>query len=137
MELGEKVADKDYYDILGVRQNAARDEIELAYKGRRTQYHPDRYSQSDVETLAWATSKMQAVNEAYQVLDSADLRAEFDRRRSSDVSTRSKPERQDATSAQEVNEAASVLLKPEWSWSYDKVYARPNIPYKKLEGAIC
>lgn len=37
----------DPYDILGIRPNAGRDEIELAYKGRRSQYHPDRYAQSD------------------------------------------------------------------------------------------
>ena len=74
---------KDYYEILGVRPNAAQEEIELAYKGRRSQYHPDRYAQSDADTQAWATAKMQEVNEAYQVLASAESRSTFDRRRAS------------------------------------------------------
>lgn len=47
----------DPYGVLGIRPSAGRDEIELAYKGRRSQYHPDRYAQSDAETQAWATGK--------------------------------------------------------------------------------
>lgn len=35
-----------------------------------------------------------------------------------------------------MKEAASILLKPEWEWFHDKVYARPNIPRRTLEGAI-
>ena len=53
------------YDVLGIRPNAGRDEIELAYKGRRSQYHPDRYAQADAETQAWANTCMQDVNAAY------------------------------------------------------------------------
>ena len=126
----------DPYEILGVRPSAGSEEIELAYKGRRSQYHPDRYAQSDAETQAWATAKMQNVNEAYRVLTSPELRAGFDRRRPSS-GTAGQPSQQ-ARPAPALNamDAASVLLKPEWEWFHDKVYARPNIPHKKLEGAI-
>lgn len=127
---------KDYYEILGVRPNAGREEIELAYKGRRSQYHPDRYAQADAETQAWATDKMQQVNEAYQALTSTELRARFDQRRASDRSANSPPMQERAAPASEIKDAASVLLKPEWEWFHDKVYARPNIPRRKLEGAI-
>ncbi|HHA2706543.1 TPA: DnaJ domain-containing protein [Stenotrophomonas maltophilia] len=66
----------DPCEILGIRPNAGRDEIEPAYKGRRSQYHPDRYAQSDAE--AWATGKLQAFNQAYAVLSDPEERARFD-----------------------------------------------------------
>ncbi|MBB6064984.1 J domain-containing protein [Pseudoxanthomonas broegbernensis] len=128
----------DPYDILGVRPNAGRDEIELAYKGRRSQYHPDRYAQSDAETQAWATGKMQEVNQAYRVLNEPQTRAEFDQRAASARSgSRSPPVPEPQTSAEVgIPDVASILLKPEWEWFHDNMYARPKIPRKKLEGAI-
>jgi len=69
---------KDYYTILGIRPNASAVEIELAYKGRRTQYHPDKYSNSDAETIRWATINMQEVNEAYAALSNASDRSKYD-----------------------------------------------------------
>lgn len=126
----------DPYEILGVRPSAGSDEIELAYKGRRSQYHPDRYTQSDAETQAWATARMQDVNEAYRVLTSPELRAGVDRRRSPNGTAEHPSQQARPAPAQNAIDAASVLLKPEWEWFHDKVYARPNIPHKKLEGAI-
>lgn len=127
---------KDYYEILGVRPNAAQEEIELAYKGRRSQYHPDRYAQSDADTQAWATAKMQEVNEAYQVLASAESRAMFDRLRATGDNSRPDARQEHAAPESRIQDAAAILLKPEWEWFHDKVYARPNIPRKKLEAAI-
>ncbi len=68
----------DPYSVLGVRKNASSNEIELAYKGRRSQYHPDRYANEGEETIRWATSEMQRVNEAYRVLTDPKQRARFD-----------------------------------------------------------
>lgn len=130
------MSNKDYYEILGVRPNAAQEEIELAYKGRRSQYHPDRYAQSDPETQAWATAKMQEINEAYQELASAERRALFNRQRTSGGASRSDASQQHAPSESNFKDAASILLKPEWEWFHDNVYARPDIPRKKLEAAI-
>lgn len=130
------MSEQDHYEILGIRPSAARGEIDLAYKGRRSQYHPDRYSQADAETQAWATDKMQQVNEAYRVLTSAESRSTFDRRRpSSDVGHRPS-RREEAPPAPRNIDPAAVLLNPKWEWFHDKVYARPNIPPRKLEGAI-
>lgn len=126
----------DPYEILGIRPNAGRDEIELAYKGRRSQYHPDRYAQSDAETQAWATGKMQEVNEAYRLLRQSDLRAEVDRRKASGHPKSDQPSRGQAAADSGIPDVAAILLKQEWEWFHDKVYARPNIPRKKLEGAI-
>lgn len=68
----------DYYDVLGIRPNAGLIEIELAFRGRRTQYHPDRYDQSDSDAVRWATQKMQEVNEAFAVLSNPHRRRVFD-----------------------------------------------------------
>lgn len=128
----------DPYEVLGIRPNAGRDEIELAYKGRRSQYHPDRYAQSDAETQAWATSKMQEVNQAYRVLNESQTRADFDQRATSARSGSRPPPVPEPQPSAEVGapDVASILLKPEWEWFHDNVYARPKIPRKKLEGAI-
>lgn len=56
------------HDVLGVRPNAGADEIELAYRSRRAQYHPDKYTNADPATVGWATGKMQEVNAAYEAL---------------------------------------------------------------------
>lgn len=56
------------HDVLGVRPNAGADEIELAYRSRRAQYHPDKYANADASTVGWATGKMQEVNAAYAAL---------------------------------------------------------------------
>lgn len=69
---------KDYYDILGIRPTAKQTEIDLAYKGRRTQYHPDKYPNTDAETMRWATTKMQEVNEAYETLSNPQAKARYD-----------------------------------------------------------
>lgn len=135
---GKDVSEQDHYEILGIRPNAGRDEIDLAYKGRRSQYHPDRYSQADAETQAWATGKMQQVNEAYRVLTSVASRATFDRRRprpSAEAGQRS-PRQDETPPTPRSIDPAAVLLNPKWEWFHDKVYAKPNIPPRKLEGAI-
>ncbi|CAE6768273.1 J domain-containing protein [Paraburkholderia domus] len=69
---------KNYYDVLGIRPTARQGEIELAFKGRRTQYHPDKYADADLDTQKWATANMQEINEAYTVLCDADKRQRYD-----------------------------------------------------------
>lgn len=58
----------DHAEVLGIRPGASRNEIELAYRGRRSQYHPDRYAGEGAEAVEWATGKMKDVNVAYKAL---------------------------------------------------------------------
>lgn len=138
----------NYYDVLGVRPNAGLEEIELAYKGRRSQYHPDRYSQADEETQAWATRKMQELNEAYATLTDRTARATHDRQ-TKDAAQPKQEERPQSgpppmppQPAPSTTPAAAESLAGYFSrkfgsglgWS--KVFVAPQIPLKKVSGAL-
>ena len=64
---------KDYYKILGVSENADKDELKSAFRKLAKKYHPDR--NKDDES---AKAKFQEVNEAYNVLSNESSRKEYD-----------------------------------------------------------
>lgn len=64
---------KDYYKILGVSKKADEKEIKKAYRKLARQYHPDHNPGNDS-----AEEKFKEINEAYEVLGSADNRAKYD-----------------------------------------------------------
>ena len=53
---------RDYYDILGIKKGASKDEIKSAYRTLAKKYHPDINKAPDAE------SKFKEVQEAYDVL---------------------------------------------------------------------
>ncbi len=65
----------DYYEVLGVKQDATVEEIKKAYKKLAIKYHPDRYKGDKAE----GTEKFREVNEAYVVLTDAEKRAKYDK----------------------------------------------------------
>jgi molecular chaperone DnaJ len=67
------MAERDYYDVLGVGRDASDDEIKAAFRKLARQYHPD------VNKAADAEEKFKEINEAYGVLSDADKRARYDR----------------------------------------------------------
>jgi len=129
---------ENHYEILGVRPEAPLWEIELAYKGRRSQYHPDRYTAGDEAAVAWATAKMQAVNRAYAVLKDPDQRELFDRTQASagpDPTPRTErakaPEPPPLRSLREALQGHMFSNEP-----FERVFVAPNIPRKKLLAAL-
>ena len=66
------MAEKTYYEVLGVARDASLDEIKKAYRRLVRQYHPD------VSTDPDADKKTSEINQAYNVLKDADKRADYD-----------------------------------------------------------
>ena len=66
---------RDYYQILGVPQEATFEEIRAAFRERAREYHPDRNPSPD------AVDRMQEINEAYEVLRDEQQRVAYDRAR--------------------------------------------------------
>ncbi len=73
------MAQKNYYDILGVSKSASDAEIKKAYKKMAMQYHPDR-NKGDKK----AEAKFKEINEAYQVLGDATKKKNYDQFGSAD-----------------------------------------------------
>ncbi len=130
--------EENHYEVLGVRPEAPLWEIELAYKGRRSQYHPDRYTAGDESAVAWATAKMQAVNKAYAVLKDPDQRQRFDRFQATarpspgpEAPQTKAPEPPPLRSLKQALEGLELSNEP-----FERVFVAPNIPRKKLQGAL-
>mgnify|MGYP003942040813 CR=1 FL=1 len=67
------MSNRDYYEILGVSQNASNDEIRAAFRKLARQYHPD--VAKDKKT---AEQKFKEINEAYEVLGDPAKRKKYD-----------------------------------------------------------
>jgi len=64
---------KDYYEILGVSQNASESEIKSSYRKLAMQFHPDK-NPGDKE----AEEKFKEAAEAYEVLSNSEKRVRYD-----------------------------------------------------------
>lgn len=67
------MAQRDYYEILGVQRNATAEELKSAFRKMARQYHPDVNKESDAE------ERFKEINEAYAVLSDDEKRAAYDR----------------------------------------------------------
>ncbi len=67
---------KNYYQVLGVAENAAAEDIKKAYRKLAVKYHPDK-NQGSKE----AESKFKEISEAYYVLSDDKKRAQYDQMR--------------------------------------------------------
>jgi DnaJ-class molecular chaperone len=66
----------DYYEVLGVKNNATQEEIRKTYRQLSLKYHPDR------NTDPSATEKYKQINEAYETLGDSSERTKYDMMRS-------------------------------------------------------
>ncbi|TAH35920.1 MAG: molecular chaperone DnaJ [Planctomycetota bacterium] len=67
------MAQRDYYEVLGVPRDADPETIKRAFRKLALQYHPDRNKEPD------ADKKFKAVAEAYAVLSDPEKRSRYDR----------------------------------------------------------
>ncbi len=63
-----------YYDLLDVHPSASAIEIRRAYRDLSKKYHPD----TTILSTAAATSKFQALNQAYAVISNPERRLTYD-----------------------------------------------------------
>jgi curved DNA-binding protein CbpA len=61
---------REYYDILGLEENATQEEIKIQYKRRAGKYHPDKISGN--------SEVMQKLNRAYACLSDAHKKSKYD-----------------------------------------------------------
>jgi curved DNA-binding protein len=67
---------KNFYEILGVQENATADEIKKAYRKLAVQYHPDK-NPDDKQ----AEERFKSIADAYDTLGDEQKRAKYDRQR--------------------------------------------------------
>ena len=65
---------RDFYEILGVSKSASQEEIKKAYRKVAMQFHPDRNPGDKA-----AEEKFKEAAEAYEILNDADKKAQYDR----------------------------------------------------------
>ena len=65
---------KDYYQILGVDENASQEDIKSAFRKLAFKYHPDTNPGNEKQ----AEERFKEINEAYGVLGDADRRRQYD-----------------------------------------------------------
>lgn len=68
------MAEKDYYEILGVKKTASEGEIKKAYRDLAKKYHPDK-NKGNKE----AENRFKEISEAYAVLSDSEKRSQYDR----------------------------------------------------------
>jgi molecular chaperone DnaJ len=67
------MAQRDYYEILGVSRSATTEDLKSAFRKLARQYHPDVNKSDDAE------ERFKEVNEAYAVLSDPEKRSAYDR----------------------------------------------------------
>lgn len=72
------MADKNYYDLLGVQKTATEQEIKSAYRKAVMQYHPDRFATKPEAERKQAEEKFKEINHAYDVLSDPQKKANYD-----------------------------------------------------------
>jgi molecular chaperone DnaJ len=68
------MADRDYYDVLGVAKDASQDDIARAYRKKALKYHPDSNPDDDEDAI----TRFKEAAEAYEILGDEEKRSRYD-----------------------------------------------------------
>lgn len=71
------MSQSNYYEILGVSQDATAEQIKRAYRKKAVQHHPDRHQGKDKKKAE--EKKFKEISQAYEVLRDPEKRAQYDR----------------------------------------------------------
>ncbi len=112
----------DYYQILGINQNASAKQIKDAYRKLAFQYHPDRNEKNPE-----AAEKMKSVNEAYAVLSDAAKRRKYDTLRQQFGSSaysqfRQNYSEQDIFSGSDINQVLEQMARAFGLRGFDEIF---------------
>src|SRR3954451_7136523 len=75
---------KPFYQVLEIAPSALADEIKRAFRLQIARYHPDKVQHLGKEFQEMAAERAAQLTEAYRILSDEQLRAEYDRRLTSD-----------------------------------------------------
>ncbi|MCI5791654.1 MAG: molecular chaperone DnaJ [Clostridiales bacterium] len=81
------MANKDYYQVLGISKQASADEIKSAYRQMAKKYHPDVFATADEAAKKNAEEKFKEIQHAYDVLSDPQKKAAYDQYGSEDGPT--------------------------------------------------
>ena len=76
--LGNDPSNREYYDLLGVEQDASQDELKRAYKRQSLQMHPDKLAQKGQTVTEEDQTRFTRMKEAYEVLSDPHKRETYD-----------------------------------------------------------
>ncbi|MDC0563694.1 DnaJ domain-containing protein [Alphaproteobacteria bacterium] len=96
----------NFYDILGVSQNAEIEVIKAAHKALAKKYHPDTYSGNKKK----AEEKLKSINAAFDVLSNSKKRKEYDEK----IKSNDKQTGFDDKSDFNADENGEPVLKEDW-----------------------
>jgi DnaJ-class molecular chaperone len=82
---------ENFYNILGVSENATKDEIKKAYRSLQMKYHPDKNPPGSQEAIIMT----QKINEAYETLSDEEKKREYDMTRNNPFVNRGHNEHMD------------------------------------------
>ena len=74
----EAIVEKDYYDVLGVEEDASEAQIKRAFRKLSRKYHPDKQGSGSALSREEAQAKFDDTREAYEALSDAGKRAIYD-----------------------------------------------------------